>query len=372
MQCPGCGFVFTDAVIAQCPRCGSPLRTAPPATTPGGDSLGHEQTATPFPPSTGSSPSYSSGAGYSAYPAYPTYPTSPSQPTPPGYFAPPSAPLPSGSYAPPSAPLPPTSYAPPSAPFVYPPYGPQGVPGYMPPPPPPPRRRGPTTAIISSVLVVIAVVAACGAAVLLSHTTGAPASTPGAQTSYSGTVTHGATATTPPGQHMLFQDDFSSNTSGWLNDSKCSYGADGYHVADAYICYAPTGATSDSIVSADIKQTAGDITWFYGIVFRRASKGNFYELFIDSDGKWEFNKVVNNTRTHLLPYVPAAAIHTGLNASNTVTARAIGSHFEFFVNGTQVGQFDDSTFSSGRCGLASAGDGQVQIVATHFSLALPN
>lgn len=262
-------------------------------------------------------------------------------------------------------------------PLGYPPYGAPGGPSYAPPPPPPPRRRGPATAIVASVLVVIALVVACGAAVVLSHTTGTTASTPGAQTSYTGTSTPAATSTSPAtaaaNANVIFHDDFSSSSSGWTNDSHCYYGADGYHIPDGYICYAPTGEVGDAIVSADMKQTAGETNWFYGIVFRRVSKGNFYEMSIDSNGKWLFDKVVNDQTVELMPYVHSDAIHAGLNASNHLEARAIGTHFEFYINGVQVGHFDDSTYGKGLCGVEGGSpEGQVQVVFTQFTLALPN
>jgi hypothetical protein len=259
-------------------------------------------------------------------------------------------------------------------PLGYPPYGQQSVPAYVPPPPPP--RRGKTITIISSILVVIALLVAGGAALVLSRQSGNTSGPVGAQTSYSPTSTTGpratATSTTSTG-NVIFHDDFSSNTSGWTNDSHCFYGSDGYHIPDGYICYAPAGQFGDAIVSADMKQTAGEITWFYGIVFRRVSKGNFYELNIDSNGKWLFDKVVNDQSVDLIPFVHSNAIHTGLNATNHLEVHAVGTHFEFLINGVQVGQFDDSTYNKGLCGVEGGSpSGNVQVVVTQFTLALPS
>lgn len=219
---------------------------------------------------------------------------------------------------------------------------------------------------------VIALIVACGAAVVLSHTTGAPTSTPSAQTSYTGTTTPGASTPGANGGHILFQDDFTSTSSGWTNDTHCFYGSDGYHIPDGYICYAPTDEIADAIVSADVTQSVGETGWFYGVVFRRVSKGNYYSMAINADGDWKFAKHVDDQRTDLLPYVHTAALNTGLNAKNTIEARVAGSHFEFFINGVKVGQFDDSTFATGRWGIEGAGGGGAQVVYSHFSLALPN
>jgi hypothetical protein len=272
-------------------------------------------------------------------------------------------------------PLPQGSYAPPSMPLGYPPqYAPQGYPPYFAPPPPPPvRRKGPVIAIVASILVVIALIGAGGAAVLLSHK-GTPSGTPGAQTSYSGTNAAGpaATPTVTPDTNAYFQDNFSSNTSGWANDSHCFYGSDGYHIRDGYVCFAPTDQLANVGASADMTQIAGETNWFYGVVVRLQNVKNFYAMYVDSNGEWKFAKVVNGQHTDLIPYVHTTAIHTGLNVSNTITVRAVGSHFVFIINGVQVGQSDDSTLAKGLCGVEGNSHGQVEILVTRFTLDLLN
>lgn len=365
MPCPACGFSIADPATPQCPNCGRPLVTPSSPQYYGGSVVGDT------PSYGGQAPAPAFGYGpYAPLGSRQDYPTNPSYPEQP---APPSAPPPWGYYAPPSAPPPPSSYAPPSVPFGYAPYGPQGYQPYAPPPPPPPRRRDSLVAIIASVLVVIALITVGGAALVLSQNRSA-SGTPGAQTSYSSTSAAGV-ATTPtvtPAVNVLFQDNFTSNTSGWSNDSHCFYASDGYHVRDGYICYAPAGEMSDIVVSANIKQVAGETNWFYGVVVRRASKGNFYALYIDSNGEWKFSKDVNDQRTDLIPYVHTSAVNTGLNASNNLSIRAQGSHFVFLINGAQVGHFDDSTFDRGWSGVEGNSEGQVEIVVTQFTLALPN
>lgn len=70
-----------------------------------------------------------------------------------------------------------------------------------------------------------------------------------------------------------------------------------------------------------------------------------------SNSKWGFGKVVNDTFTDIIPYQFNAAIKGGLNVKNTLLVRMKGSHFDFYINGTKVGEVDDTTYTSGLSGL---------------------
>jgi hypothetical protein len=181
-----------------------------------------------------------------------------------------------------------------------------------------------------------------------------------------GGASAGPTATATP--NIVFFDPLTSPKVGWASDSHCSFASDGYHVKDGYLCFAPAGEFTDSTISVNVQQISGDIHYFYGIVFRHASAGNYYLFNIDSNGKWEFDKVVNHQLSNIVPFVANAAVQHGLNETNSLSMRAQGSHFTFFVNGTQVGQADDATFTSGDCGVAGTSHGE--LVFTDFSIAL--
>ena len=103
---------------------------------------------------------------------------------------------------------------------------------------------------------------------------------------------------------------------------------------------------------------AGDTEeWTYHVSLRHRTprtQDQDYDFDIDSNGKWVVYKCGSGTTcTKLQDYTPNAAIHSGLRASNTLMVRALGSHFDFFVNGTQVGQVDDTSYTSGMVGLSS-------------------
>jgi hypothetical protein len=164
------------------------------------------------------------------------------------------------------------------------------------------------------------------------------------------TATPGPSLTSTPG--IVYQNSLTTAAAGWKNSGACTFGPAGYDVSAA-VCYAPVGNLADLDVSV---QVTGATNASYGIVFRRASAENLYSFTIDSISKWAFSKCTSDTHTcyKLIDYATNAAIQGGRNAKNTLEVLAIGSHFDFFVNGTKVGQEDDSAFAYGEVGLASS------------------
>jgi hypothetical protein len=185
-----------------------------------------------------------------------------------------------------------------------------------------------------------------------------------------GPGTTGAIATPTPAETVLYQNTFKSTADDWTQDDHCQSKTDGYHIADGFICYAPIGAQSDMNATVDVQQVSGPTTTGYGIVFRRVSVGNYYRFLIDSNGKWFFDKCVDGACTTLTDFTANAAIKGGLNTKNTLKVEAKGSHFDLFVNGTQVGTQDDSTFTSGEIGIE--GGDSLDCVFTNLLIARPN
>jgi hypothetical protein len=157
-----------------------------------------------------------------------------------------------------------------------------------------------------------------------------------------------------------------SATHGWANDSHCSAQGDGYHIAGSYLCYAPITDAGDADIAVQVEQIQGDPSAPYGIALRTDGTSDHYEFDIDSHQKWIFYKFVGGSATTLMPFTHNAAIKPGLDVTNALYVRARGSQFDFFVNGVQVGKVEDTTFASGRTGLA--GDDGIEVVFTNFSL----
>ncbi|MCB2213389.1 T9SS type A sorting domain-containing protein [bacterium] len=66
---------------------------------------------------------------------------------------------------------------------------------------------------------------------------------------------------------------------------------------------------------------------------------------------WRYN---NGNYTNVHSWTSSALINTGAGASNTLKVTGQGSTFTLYINGTQVGSFTDSDFTSGYVGPVSA------------------
>ncbi|SRR5579875_1073290 len=322
MQCPRCGWQIADPNAVYCPNCAQLLVSTPPPSAP-----------LPY----GDVPPGSSGAPYPGTNPAAEYPptSSPYGTTNPGYT------MPAG-----------TPYPPPSYPTPYPPQG-QFVPYVQ----EPPKKRNNVGLIVGlSVGIPLVLLVACVAgAVLLMRS----------QSSTTQIVTpSGKTITLTYKQ--LYKNSLTTNTIGWANDAHCFFEAGGYHVIDGYFCFAPIPSVGNGIVNVDVKQISGPITHFYGIGFRRVSKGNHYFFGIDGNGTWLFAKDVNGQGSAIIPYGPSPAIHRGLDATNTLKVVMQGDQFTFFINGTQVGSATDATFATGRCGVE--GSTQVEVVFNNIEV----
>jgi hypothetical protein len=178
------------------------------------------------------------------------------------------------------------------------------------------------------------------------------------------------TSTIDPSAHS-FADPLTSNAYSWADDANAFFRSDGYHIVKSVIVYAPVDPQANVDVTVNVTQLSGDDTSSYGIVFRRTSKGNFYAFEIDSRGEWDFIKDVNNQVTTIVDVTASSSIHTGLHVTNTLEVQANGSHYVFLVNGAQVGQADDTTFTSqGKVGLD--GNDGTEVVYSHLSMKWHN
>ena len=229
----------------------------------------------------------------------------------------------------------------------------------------PPQKRNNVGVIVSVVLSIVVVAGLLIAGLL------ALAQSQGSSTSHNnpgGTsgVTNAASPT--PANSNIFSDPLTSNANGWSNDTHCFFRSDGYHIAgdgNSWDCIAPTNVPNDFSAQVQVKQIAGPTNDGYGIAFRHNSAGNTYFFLIDGNGHWTIQKCVNEKCSVLSDWsTSGGAIHTGLNKENTLEVDATGSHFTFSANGKQIGQINDTTFSSGNLGLSGAGMANSEVVYT--------
>lgn len=356
MQCPSCGLDLGNTFAANCPRCGQSLAQAP-APGPYG-----AYGSAPVPPASPTPSVEQPGMPYGAStPQWPVYgaPATPPPPIQAGYGQPtPGYNQQAAGY---NTPAPgyntPTAYAP----LAQQPYG---YPGGMPPAPPAPKQN--KNVLIIGAIVAVLVVAGIGAVFALGGHKGTSTLTPTATIAKTHPIPT-ATSTSASGG-VIYQNALTSSADGWTTDSHCSFSSDGYHIQGGYICYAPINQQSDMDVSVQVSQLSGDASSGFGVVFRRASQGNYYSFRIDSGGEWAAF-VCQNGNCNSLGGSSNSSIQTGLNATNTLRVIAVGSHFDFYVNGTKVGSADDSTFSAGEVGLSGA-DGD-EVVFSNITIAQP-
>jgi hypothetical protein len=330
MICPYCSLYISQDDTPTCPRCGKALGGA----WTNGENFGPPVNPMEQAPTVFSSGSFPSGQGTPVSPSV----SGPSQP----FYAPGQPPTSSGNVGmSPGAPVMPPAW---------------GAPAPMPPAVPPRKSR---TGWIIGALVVIIVLLACGLGVSLIALHGQSNKQGAAPTTLSG-------PTFTPSETVLFQDPLTSDVNGWLVDSHCLFKNGSYHIVASYLCYAPAGSISDATISVDVQQISGPLTWFYGLMLRRASTGNYYAFYIDSNSKWGFSKHVNGTRSDVIPYQFNAAVKGGLNVKNTLLVHMKGSHFDFYINGTKVGQVDDTTYTSGLSGLF--GNDNIDVAYNNFKI----
>lgn len=109
----------------------------------------------------------------------------------------------------------------------------------------------------------------------------------------------------------------------------------------------------------------------YGITLRYTRGVGHYDFIITTGGYWAFY-VCDDAKQScmaLIPFAHSDALQEGIDTLNTLEARAVGSHFDFYLNGTKVGQANDSTYTSGQ--VALVGGPNMECVFSNLSIALP-
>jgi hypothetical protein len=102
----------------------------------------------------------------------------------------------------------------------------------------------------------------------------------------------------------------------------------------------------------DVQHVAGtDNLSGGGLLVRFADVDNTYMFQISAAGTYRVGKWVAATWTSLVAWAESASIRQGI-AENHLTVIADGASFTFLVNGTEVAELTDASFSSGRVGVA--------------------
>ena len=89
----------------------------------------------------------------------------------------------------------------------------------------------------------------------------------------------------------------------------------------------------------------------YGLHFRRVDSENYYAFLVSDDQQFLFGKLVSDEWSDITAWTTARECNGYSGGSDTLGVVADGSRFEFYCNGSFVGQADDSTFGGGAIAL---------------------
>lgn len=161
-----------------------------------------------------------------------------------------------------------------------------------------------------------------------------------------------------PTSRVLYQDDFSDSNSGWPeasdSDKAASY-TDGQYLMQAFTAsqdvWAHPGENfTDVSIEVDASKHSGPDNNDYGIICRFVDDSNFYFLIAASDGFQVIGKYSNSDIVYLSAdeMQPTDTVRAG---TNHLRADCVGSTLTLYINGQQVAQVTDTSFTSGDIGL---------------------
>ena len=162
-----------------------------------------------------------------------------------------------------------------------------------------------------------------------------------------------------PSGGVLYQDDFSRNSSGWnrmqANEGIMDYDAGGFRILvnalQTNFWTSPSRNFTDVRIEVDEGKLAGPDENRIGLVCR-FNGSDYYFFIISSDGYYGVG-LFSGGKAALLGQSEmqlSENINKGL-AINHLRADCVGSTLTFYVNGFQVAQAQDSTLASGDVGI---------------------
>jgi hypothetical protein len=166
------------------------------------------------------------------------------------------------------------------------------------------------------------------------------------------------TATAVTGTAPLLKDALSSDINNrWPNDGiNCAFRDGTYHVivtAKDYLqpCELVPQTFDNSAMQVNVSLLSGNNA---GLIFR-VNSDQFYDFEINNKGQFFFRRHDAGSGSkymYLMQNTQSAAIAPG-GQKNTLLVLANGSDFKLFINGTFVGEAQDSAYVSGQLGLVA-------------------
>jgi hypothetical protein len=166
--------------------------------------------------------------------------------------------------------------------------------------------------------------------------------------------------TIPMVPEVLFSDDFSDESSGWVT-------YDDYSGRVAYIngcLYVkdytnPEGTAwgeyqryfTDFILEVETWLVGGAADNWHEVSCRHNDVDNYYAFAISADGYYDILKVANGNRIVLVSPAHSPYINQGVGAVNLIHIECIGSSLSLSVNGYELASVTDATFTGGEVTL---------------------
>jgi hypothetical protein len=119
---------------------------------------------------------------------------------------------------------------------------------------------------------------------------------------------------------------------------------------------AGTSSLTDVYIEAHLKTQTCTAKDSYGLFFRVPNIRENYQGYlygITCDGNYYLRKYdyTTNSTTVLVDYTSSDAINSGSDQSNRMGIMAVGNRLMFYINGTSVGEYTDTSFTNGYFGL---------------------
>lgn len=181
----------------------------------------------------------------------------------------------------------------------------------------------------------------------------------------------------------LFQDDFSSSKSRWL-ESQDQHGTrqykDGVFQIQVNSSWMNTWSFPQGLSFEDVRidvkaqRVSGVKNNMFGILCRYQNEENFYQILVSSDGYYDISKVADGVRIPLIgeQLLPSEAIPQDSDLL-FLSAVCQGDQIELMVNGSLISRVIDSDFQKGNVGLIAGAfeQGGVEIHFDDLSVWIP-
>jgi hypothetical protein len=159
--------------------------------------------------------------------------------------------------------------------------------------------------------------------------------------------------------NILYEDDFSNDSSGWDvysdEDGATEYYEGVYRITvntESMFYWAnPYQNFEDVIIEVTASKSTGGDDMQYGIICKHTDIDNWYALIITADGYAAIRKRYQGSDLDFITdFVEAPMVNTG-RATNSLRAECVGSRLALYVNGELAIETNDSDLTGGDAGL---------------------